>query len=44
MAGGAEFTRKDADAASKVAVLGKTPMDNSFGGDAQLAFYRLRPA
>ena len=32
IAGGAEFTQQDADAASKVAVLGKTPLDHLLGG------------
>ena len=29
---GAEFTQQDVDSANKVAVLGKTPVDNLFGG------------
>ncbi len=29
---GAEFTQQDVDSATKVAVLGKTPVDNLFGG------------
>jgi len=32
VAGGAEFTQQDVDAANKVAVLGQTPVDNLFGG------------
>ena len=32
IAGSAEFTQQDADAASKIAVFGKTPVDNLFGG------------
>src|SRR6202795_4063224 len=32
VAEGAEFTQQDVDAANKVAVLGKTPVDNLFGG------------
>jgi len=32
VADGAEFTQQDVDAANKVAVLGKTPVDNLFGG------------
>jgi len=32
IADGAEFTQQDVDAANKVAVLGKTPVDNLFGG------------
>jgi putative ABC transport system permease protein len=32
VADGAEFTQQDVDSANKVAVLGKTPVDNLFGG------------
>jgi len=32
VAEGAEFTQQDVDSANKVAVLGKTPVDNLFGG------------
>ena len=32
VADGAEFTQQDVDQANKVAVLGKTPVDNLFGG------------
>lgn len=32
IADGAEFTQQDVDQANKVAVLGKTPVDNLFGG------------
>ena len=32
VADGAEFTQQDVDSANKVAVLGKTPADNLFGG------------
>jgi putative ABC transport system permease protein len=32
VADGAEFTQQDVDSANKVAVLGKTPMDNLFAG------------
>jgi putative ABC transport system permease protein len=32
VADGAEFTQQDVDAANKVAVLGRTPADNLFGG------------
>ena len=34
VADGAEFTQQDVDSANKVAVLGKTPVDNLFGGAA----------
>src|SRR4029077_18140550 len=33
---GAEVTQQDVDAATKVAVLGKTPVDNLFGGSAPI--------